>query len=62
MWGMKFLWDMQDMQPGSGILSRIMNKSGITKGMQTVIDSDVHRNRPHAYIHRHKKYKEFIKA
>jgi hypothetical protein len=38
----------------SGILARRQNKPGITFGMQTVIISDVHRNRPRAYTHRHK--------
>ena len=46
-------------EPGSGISSRIMNKPGITKGMQTVIISDVHRNRPRAYLHRHKLHEDF---
>jgi hypothetical protein len=41
-------------EAGSGILARRMNKPGVTFGMQTVIVSDVHRNRPRAYTHRHK--------
>jgi hypothetical protein len=38
----------------SGILARRQNKPGITFEMQTVLVSDVHRNRPRAYTHRHK--------
>ena len=41
-------------EAGSGILARRMNKPGITFGMQTVLVSDVNRNRPRAYTHRHK--------
>jgi hypothetical protein len=41
-------------EAGSGILARRQNKPGITFGMQTVLVSDVHRNRPRAYTHRHK--------
>ena len=44
-------------EAGSGILARRMNKPGITFGMQTVLVSDVHRNRPRAYTHRHKIWK-----
>ena len=46
-------------EPGSGISARVEGKPGITKGMQTVIISDVHRNRPRAYLHRHKLYEDF---
>ena len=46
-------------EPGSGLTSRIMNKPGITKGIKTVLISDVHRNRPRAYLHRHKVYEGF---
>jgi hypothetical protein len=45
-------------EPGSGLVSRIMGKPGITKGEQTVIISDVDRLRPRAYIHRHKKHEK----
>ena len=41
-------------EAGTGVLARRMGKPGITFGMQTVIVSDVHRNRPRAYTHRHK--------
>ena len=46
-------------KPESGISSRIMNKPGITKGMQTVIISDVHRNWPRACLHIHKLHPDF---
>jgi hypothetical protein len=45
-------------EPGSGLVSRIMGKPGITKGGQTVIISDVDRLRPRSYIHRHKKHQK----
>ena len=41
-------------EPGLGRSGRVANKPGITRGMQTVLLSDVHRNRPRAYLHRHK--------
>ncbi len=41
-------------EPGSGIIGRILNKPGVTKGGQIVMISDVHRVRPRAYMHRHK--------
>lgn len=41
-------------EPGLGLSGRVMGKPGITKGMQTVLLADVHRNRPRAYLHRHK--------
>ena len=41
-------------EAGSGLNARRMNKPGVTFGMQTVLVSDVHRNRPRAYTHRHK--------
>ena len=41
-------------EPGSGLSGWVANKPGITRGMQTVLLSDVHRNRPRAYLHRHK--------
>ena len=41
-------------EASSGVLDRIPNKPGITKGMQTVLLCDVHRFRVYAYIHRHK--------
>ncbi len=45
-------------EPGSGHLSRILGKPGITKGGQTVVICDVDRLRPRAYIHRHKKHEK----
>ena len=44
----------------SGILARRMNKPGVTFGMQTVLVSDVHRNRPRAYTHRHKVWEKEV--
>ena len=41
-------------EAGSGTLARRQNKPGNTFKMQTVLVSDVHRNRPRAYTHRHK--------
>jgi hypothetical protein len=49
-------------EAGSGLLPRRMNKPGITFGMQTVLVSDVHRNRPRAYTHRHKEWANPDKA
>ena len=43
-------------EPASGLVYLINNKPEITKGMQTVITSDVDWIRPRAYIHRHKKH------
>jgi hypothetical protein len=43
---------------GSGLVSRIMGKPGLTKGGQTVIISDVDHLRPRAYIHLHKKHEK----
>ena len=40
-------------EPGSGITGRLRGKK-VPKGGQTVLISDAHRFRPHAYIHRHK--------
>lgn len=40
--------------PGSGIMSHVIGKPGVSKGGQTVIISDPHRIRPCAYVHRHK--------
>jgi len=37
----------------SGILTRILNKPGIRKGMQIVILCNVHAVRSRAYLHRH---------
>jgi signal peptidase I len=47
-------------KPGSGFVSRILGKPGITKGGQTVIISDVNHLRQRAYIHHHhhKKHKK----
>ncbi|KAG7370169.1 hypothetical protein IV203_027915 [Nitzschia inconspicua] len=44
-------------EKGSGVLERIMNKPGITKGMQTVLLCDAYRFRVYAYHHRHKMHK-----
>ncbi|KAG7340792.1 hypothetical protein IV203_024335 [Nitzschia inconspicua] len=44
-------------EKGSGVLQRIMNKPGITKGMQTVLLCDAYRFRVYAYHHRHKMHK-----
>ena len=41
-------------EAGTGITGRIKNKPCVSKGGQTVIVSDVSRNRPRAYLHRHK--------
>ena len=41
-------------EAGSGLIGRILNKPGVTKGGQIVMISDVHRIRPRAYMHRHK--------
>ena len=41
-------------ESGSGLIGRIINKPGITKGGQIVMVSDVNRIRPRAYMHRHK--------
>ena len=38
----------------SDVTGRILKKPRVSKGGQTVIVSDVSRNRPRAYIHRHK--------
>jgi hypothetical protein len=41
-------------EAGTGIVSQILGKSGISKGGQTVIISDVDRLCPRGYVHRHK--------
>jgi len=41
-------------EPGAGLIFYVRNKPTITKGMQTVIVSDVDWIRPRAYLHRHK--------
>ena len=41
-------------EAGTGILGRVMGKPGVTKGGQIVLVSDAYRNRPRAYLHRHK--------
>lgn len=46
---------------GSGLLSRIFNKPGITKGGQTVMLLDAYRCRPYWYVHRHKCHNSFGK-
>lgn len=43
-------------EPGASLISKIMNKPGVTKGAQLVLCSDVGRLRPRAYIHRHNKH------
>ena len=40
-------------EKGLGIVGRIQNKPGVSKGGQIVLVSDVHRICPRAYIHRH---------
>jgi hypothetical protein len=44
-------------EAGSEILARRMNKPGITFEMQTVLVCDIHRNRPRAYTHWYKVWK-----
>ena len=39
---------------GGGITGQISNKPGIKKGGHTVLVSEVHLIRPHAYSHRQK--------
>ena len=46
-------------ESGTGLLGRILNKPGVTKGGQTVIVCDVHRNRPRAFLHRHKCHAQY---
>lgn len=46
-------------ESGSGLTSIIMNKPGITKGMQTALISHVYRNRLRACLHHHKVNKYF---
>ena len=41
-------------EAGSGLIGRIINKPGVTKGGQIVMVSDVNRIRPRAYMHWHK--------
>jgi hypothetical protein len=41
-------------EAGTGLLTRVMGKPGVTKGGQIVLVSDAYRNRPRAYLHRHK--------
>ena len=41
-------------EPGSGVISRGLEKPGGSRGGQTVIISDVERVRVRAYVHRHK--------
>ena len=41
-------------EAGSVLTGRIANNPGLTKCGQTVLVSDVHHIRPHAYKHRHK--------
>ena len=38
----------------TGVTSKIKNKPGVSKGGQTVVVSDVSRNRLRAYVHCHK--------
>ena len=44
-------------EAGTGLLSRVMGKPGVTKGGQIVLLADAYRNRPRAYLHRHKCHK-----
>ena len=41
-------------EAGTGLLTRVMGKPGVTKGGQIVLLADAYRNRPRAYLHRHK--------
>ena len=42
-------------EPNTGLLKRLgQTKPGATRGMQTVMLFDAHRNYPTAYLHRHK--------
>ena len=41
----------------AGLCVGVKGKPHVTKGMQTVIATDVHRIRPRAYVHRHKKHR-----
>ena len=43
----------------TGLVSLIRNKPSVSKGMQTVIVSDVEYIRPRAYLHRHRMNKKF---
>ena len=45
-------------EKGSGLVGRIQNKPGVSKGGQIVLVSDVQRVRPRAYVHRHKLHKD----
>jgi hypothetical protein len=49
-------------EPNSGLLSRVMGKPGVTRGGQIVLLSDVGRNRPRAYLHRHKIHPAYPKT
>ena len=44
-------------EPGSSLLGRVLGKPAVTRGMQTVLLCDAHRNRPRIYCHRHKYHK-----
>jgi hypothetical protein len=40
-------------ESGCDLIKRVKGKPGVTKGAQIVLVSDVHRNCPRAYFHRH---------
>jgi hypothetical protein len=45
-------------EPGAGLINKIMNKLGVTKGAQLVMSTDVGRIRPRAFVHRHNKHEK----
>ena len=49
-------------EPKSGLVSRIIGKPHVTRGMQTVLVFDAFRNCPRAYCHRHKCHKPYPKS
>ena len=46
-------------EPNSGLVSRVIGKPNVTKGMQTVLVCNAYRNHSRAYYHRYKCHKEF---
>ena len=42
---------------GTGVIGRVKNKPGVTKGGQTVLLSDVNSTTPCEYMHRHKMHR-----
>ena len=49
-------------EPGSSVLFCNINKPHVTKGMQTIIISDVHRNQLRGYTHCHNVHKPYLNA